>query len=88
MQILIATGMLLASSYVAPIVDNSPNMSSTTPYQLVASCPAGQISCAAWCQKYRDTAKKKRRCQVKGSKSCKVKFGTVAACVPDNPRRK
>lgn len=50
----------------------------------MAACPAGKISCAAWCAKYRPGA---QDCLV-GPNSCETKAGGNAACVGDicNPR--
>jgi hypothetical protein len=51
----------------------------------IAACPSGQITCAAWCAKYRPGA---QNCLAADNNSCEAKPGGRAACVGDqcNPK--
>jgi hypothetical protein len=48
--------------------------------QVNAACPAGKITCAAWCSKYRSGA---TDCLSGAPGSCADKPGGAAACVGD-----
>jgi hypothetical protein len=48
--------------------------------QVNAACPAGKITCAAWCSKYRPGA---ADCLSGVPGSCETKLGGNAACVGD-----
>src|SRR5437868_15248643 len=45
-----------------------------------ATCPAGKISCASWCAKYRPGT---QDCMSGHTNSCEAKPGGAAACVGD-----
>lgn len=48
------------------------------------SCPPGQMTCAAWCDKYRENP---RGCKYQGAKSCVGMRGNIYWCHADRPPR-
>jgi hypothetical protein len=54
--------------------------------QAQTTCEAGKITCHQWCKKYQGPTEQ-HACLFALETSCKVKFGGLDKCVPDNPSR-
>jgi hypothetical protein len=52
------------------------------PAPVAGGCPAGQITCGAWCDKYRENS---HACKYTSSKNCVRQFGSVHSCLADQP---
>src|ERR1043166_3952365 len=52
------------------------------PRPAAGRCPAGQITCGAWCDKYRENS---HACKFTSSKNCVRQYGSINHCLVDNP---
>jgi hypothetical protein len=50
------------------------------PPPAAGGCPGGKITCAAWCDKYRENA---QACKYTSPESCVHRHGSVSRCVDD-----